>query len=60
MLTEVLAMTKTQPQLQLIDNVWTVRIEQPNGKVQTYRCATEAQARQMAMVLVPPSAVALS
>lgn len=53
-------MTKTQPQLQLADNMWTVRIEQPNGKVQTYRCATEAQARQMAMVLVPPSAVALS
>ena len=53
-------MTQTQPQLQLVDNVWTVRIEQANGKVQVYRCATEAQAKQMAMVLVPPTGVSLS
>lgn len=53
-------MHETQPQLQLVDNVWVVRIEQPNGKVQTYRCATEAQAKQMAMVLKPPAGAVLS
>jgi hypothetical protein len=48
-------MTQTQPKLQLIDDMWVVRIEQPNGTIQVYRCATEAQAKQMAMVLVPPA-----
>ena len=56
----MLAMTQTQPKLQLIDNVWVVRIEQPNGKVQVYRCATEAQAKQMAMVLEPTPPTVLS
>ena len=50
-------MIETQPELQLVDNVWVVRISQPNGKIQTYRCATEAQAKQMAMVLRPPASV---
>ncbi len=54
----MVAMTQIQPKLQLVDDVWTVRIEQPNGKVQVYRCATEAQAKQMATLLVPPSAAA--
>jgi len=53
-------MHETQPELQQVDNVWLVRIEQPNGKVQTYRCATEAQAKQMAMVLKAPGGVVLS
>jgi len=53
-------MQETQPQLQFVDDVWVVRIEQPNGKVQTYRCATEAQAKQMAMVLKLASPTALS
>ena len=35
------------------DDVWVIRIENPSGKVQEYRCATEAQARQLAMVLAP-------
>lgn len=33
-------------------DVWVVRLES-NGKQQEYRCATEAQARQLATVLMP-------
>lgn len=33
------------------DDVWVIRIENANGKVQEYRCATEVQARQLAAVL---------
>lgn len=33
------------------EDVWVIRIENPNGKVQEYRCATEGQARQLAAVL---------
>ena len=54
-------MTETQPELKLVDDVWVVRIAQANGTVQTYRCATEAQAKAMAMVLKPqPAPIALS
>ncbi|WP_336243647.1 hypothetical protein [Corallococcus exercitus] len=31
-----------------------IRIDRPNGKTQEYRCATESQARQLAMVLGKP------
>jgi hypothetical protein len=33
------------------EDVWVLRIENSNGKVQEYRCATEGQARQLATVL---------
>ncbi len=36
------------------DDVWVLRIEKDNGKTQEYRCATENQARQLAMVLSRP------
>lgn len=36
-----------------VENVWVLRVEKENGKVQEYRCATEAQAKQLAQVLVP-------
>ncbi len=36
-----------------VENVWILRVEKDNGKVQEYRCATEAQAKQLASVLVP-------
>ncbi|RKH19755.1 hypothetical protein D7Y13_07335 [Corallococcus praedator] len=36
------------------NDVWVIRIERPNGKVQEYRCATESQARQLALVLGRP------
>jgi hypothetical protein len=32
--------------------VWVIRIED-NGRTQEYRCASEDQARQLAMVLSP-------
>ncbi|MBL8921970.1 MAG: hypothetical protein JNJ54_24180 [Myxococcaceae bacterium] len=45
------------PTLQHVDGVWLVRLER-NGKVQEYRCATEGQARALALVLAPrPAAV---
>ncbi len=34
------------------EDVWVIRVEN-NGKVQEYRCATEAQAKQLALVLTP-------
>jgi hypothetical protein len=40
------------PTLQHLDGVWVVRLER-SGKVQEYRCATEAQARALALVLAP-------
>jgi hypothetical protein len=47
-----------RPQVTKEDDVWVIRIEGANGKVQEYRCATERQARQLALVLAPqPSAL---
>lgn len=36
------------------NDVWVIRLERPNGKTQEYRCATENQARQLALVLGKP------
>jgi hypothetical protein len=36
------------------ENVWVLRIQKANGKTQEYRCSTEGQARQLAMVLARP------
>lgn len=33
------------------EDVWVLRVEKSNGKVQEYRCASENQARQLALVL---------
>lgn len=33
--------------------VWVIRLEE-NGRTQEYRCASEQQARQLALVLSPP------
>ncbi len=35
------------PQVTQEQGVWIVRVERPGGKLQEYRCATEAQARQL-------------
>jgi hypothetical protein len=32
-------------------DIWVLRVQKPNGKVQEYRCTTEGQARQLALVL---------
>lgn len=34
--------------------IWVLRLENSNGKKQEYRCATESQARQLALVLAKP------
>jgi hypothetical protein len=36
---------------------WVVRVERAGGKFQEYRCATEAQARQLELALNEPEAV---
>ncbi len=36
------------------ENIWILRVQKPNGKTQEYRCATENQARQLAMLLSRP------
>ena len=35
------------------DEVWVIRLQTDGGKMQEYRCASESQARQLAMVLTP-------
>ena len=35
------------------DDVWVIRLARDNGKTQEYRCATEAQAKALALVLTP-------
>lgn len=35
------------------EDVWVIRVEKQNGKIQEYRCASESQARQLAAVLTP-------
>ena len=32
-------------------DVWVLRVNTASGKVQEYRCSSEAQARQLALVL---------
>ncbi len=36
------------------EDVWILRVEQPNGQVQEYRCLSELQAKQLAAVLLRP------
>lgn len=50
------APTQLKPKLVRDEDVWLVRVEQPNGKVQEYRCTSESQAKQLALVLAPPEA----
>ncbi len=32
-------------------DIWVLRVQKPNGKVQEYRCTTEGQAQQLALLL---------
>jgi len=43
----------TKPVVIKDNEVWVLRLEQENGKKQEYRCASEAQAKNLAMVLAP-------
>lgn len=45
--------TATKPVVTCENEVWVIRLENTAGKIQEYRCATEAQAKQLAMVLTP-------
>lgn len=44
---------KSRPQVTQEHGVWVVRVERAGGKIQEYRCATEAQARQLELTLSP-------
>ena len=46
---------KGLPQVLQVDGVWIVRVERAGGKHQEYRCATEAQARQLEAALKQPA-----
>ncbi len=43
-----------KPQVTKENDVWVIRVEKENGKVHEYRCASEAQARNLAQVLSLP------
>jgi hypothetical protein len=36
-------------------DIWVLRLHTTSGKVQEYRCSTEGQARQLALVLSVPT-----
>ncbi|WP_375767620.1 hypothetical protein NR798_38995 [Archangium gephyra] len=36
-------------------DVWILRLEKANGKVQEYRCTSEGQAKQLALMLSAPA-----
>jgi hypothetical protein len=38
-------------------DVWILRLEKTNGKVQEYRCTSEGQAKQLALLLSASSPV---
>lgn len=44
-------MAQVRPVVTKENDVWVLRLEKPNGKSQEYRCATEGQARNLALVL---------
>ena len=48
------AMASTPPVIRQVEDVWVLRIEQPNGRVQEYRCLSELQAKQLAAMLLTP------
>jgi hypothetical protein len=45
------AMSQKRPEVSKESEVWVLRVQKPNGKVQEYRCTSEGQARQLAQVL---------
>ena len=44
----------TLPTMLHQEGVWVVRIDRGNGKIQEYRCTSESQAQQLALLLNPP------
>ena len=50
-------MSSVRPVVSKESDVWVLRLQKDNGKVQEYRCTTESQARQLALVLSASTAV---
>jgi len=48
------AMASVQPVIRQEEDIWVLRIEQPNGSVQEYRCLSELQAKQLLAMLLTP------
>lgn len=46
-------MPDSKPVVTKEDDVWVIRLQTEAGKQQEYRCASESQARQLALVLTP-------
>jgi hypothetical protein len=46
-----MVMSQPRPMVIKEDDVWILRLMKPNGKVQEYRCTTENQARNLALLL---------
>jgi hypothetical protein len=44
-------MSQARPMVSKEADVWVLRLEKPNGKVQEYRCTSEGQAKQLALLL---------
>jgi hypothetical protein len=44
-------MSHVRPMVSKEADVWVLRLEKPNGKVQEYRCTSEGQAKQLALLL---------
>ncbi|WP_199242860.1 hypothetical protein [Vitiosangium sp. GDMCC 1.1324] len=50
-------MSQVRPVVSKEADVWILRLQKANGKVQEYRCTTEGQARQLALVLAATAPV---
>jgi hypothetical protein len=48
-----MALALARPVLVHENDLWIVRVPRENGKTQEYRCASEAQAKQLVLVLAP-------
>lgn len=46
-------MSEKQPLVVKEDDVWVIRLQDNAGKTQEYRCASESQAKALALVLAP-------
>lgn len=50
-------MSHTRPVVSKESEVWVLRLQTASGKVQEYRCTSEGQARQLALVLSATAAM---
>lgn len=46
-------MSTPKPTLTQEEGAWVIRVDNGAGKIQTYHCASEAQAKQLMAVLTP-------